>query len=217
MRLAVPQGGGWLVFWLLVLAGAALFLLDEIGTMLDRYAAKDFRWSIRPVFVVTHFALALPILLFAPLQFSARLRRSWPGLHHWIGTVYLAASALAALLAIYLGVTIQFTGSRVPLVIFGTLWLAFTAAAWQTARRRDFVAHQRFVVRGVALALAFVWVRVMGIWEDQLFGFMKGELRGTTREWLSFVLPLLAVETWLTWWPSARRSFRPVCDRPSRE
>ena len=43
--------------------------------------------------------------------------------------------------------------------------------------------------------LAFVWVRVMAQFETALFGFMPTqELRGTTREWLS-------------WWPSARQLF----------
>jgi hypothetical protein len=54
-----------------------------------------------------------------------------------------------------------------------------------------------------AIALAFVLVRVMGEIEESLFSFLPDkDLRGVTREWLCFVLPLLAVETWLTWLPA---------------
>lgn len=204
----------WRVFWIVFLAVASWFVIDDVTPIAREYLKPGFVPTLRQVSASLHFLLALPILLFAPLQFSTALRMRQPRLHRWLGTVFLASSILAALIAIHLGVTIRFTGSRVPLVLFGLLWLCFSIAAWQTARRRDIVAHRKFVVRSIGLALAFVWVRALGVWEDQLFGFMKVELRGTTREWLSFVLPLVVIETWFTWWPAAQRSFRPLGDRP---
>lgn len=198
---------GWALFWLIVVIAAAYFLVESVTTIVVDYSRPDFNWTVRQASATIHFGLALPILVLGPLQFSASFRRRYPRVHRRSGTVFLAASLVAALLAIYLGFTIRFTGSRIPLVLFGTLWVCFNIIAWQAARRRDFQTHQRFVVRGIALALAFVWVRLMGMAEETLFGFMTENLRGTTREWLSFVVPLMLVEGWFTWWPAARRVF----------
>lgn len=200
----------WGLFWLAVVLAAAYFLVDSVTTIATDYSRADFEWTVRQASATIHFGLALPILLLGPLQFSGTLRRRRPRLHRRLGTVFLVASLAAGLLAIYLGFSIRFTGSRIPLVLFGTLWVMFNLIAWQAARRRDFQTHQRFVVRGIALALAFVWVRLMGMAEESLFGFMTENLRGTTREWLSFVIPLVAVESGFTWWPAARRVFAPA-------
>lgn len=55
------------------------------------------------------------------------------------------------------------------------------------------------------IALAFVFIRIMGEAESSLFAFLPdAELRGVTPEWLSFVIPILAVESWYTRWPALR-------------
>ena len=62
------------------------------------------------------------------------------------------------------------------------------------------------MIRGYVLAMAFVWVRVMYDFQDEMFPFIRNvDVRDATREWLSFVAPLLIVETG---WPlnKARRS-----------
>lgn len=152
-----------------------------------------------------HLAVATPLLLIAPLQFSRRFRAQYPLWHRRIGRTYLSFAIVAALVAAYLGVTFERLGSRTPLLIFALLWLAFSLAAWFCARRGAFATHERFVVRSYALALAFVFVRLLGEAQDLLFPFMPDpDLRDTTREWLSFILPLLAVEAWYSWWPSLR-------------
>ncbi len=81
--------------------------------------------------------------------------------------------------AMYLGLTFESAGRRIPLFVFATLWLAFSMAAFVCARRRAFAAHERFVVRSYVIALAFVFVRVMGEAQESIFAFMPDpELRG---------------------------------------
>lgn len=53
----------------------------------------------------------------------------------------------AAILAIYLGATIEYEGSRLSIVVTGALWLFFTLAAWRAAVARNFVAHRAFMIR----------------------------------------------------------------------
>jgi hypothetical protein len=158
---------------------------------------------MRTVGSFVHLAVATPLLLIAPLQFSRRMRAWWPHWHRRTGRVYLSFAMVAAIGALYLGVTFERVGSRIPLAVFAILWLAFSLAAWICARRRAFSVHERFVMRSYAIALAFVFVRLLGEFQDVLFPFMPDPaLRDTTREWLSFVLPLIAVEAWCSWWPS---------------
>ena len=86
------------------------------------------------------------------------------------------------------------------------LWLFFTLAAWRCAVVRDFAAHRLFMIRSYGLALVLVWLRVMYDMQDWLFFYVKDEaLRDTTREWASWVVPLLVLEAWLSWVPLLRR------------
>lgn len=193
--------------WLLLstLLGLGLwYALDAVIYAFLRERPAEESW-MRTAGSFVHLAVATPLLLIAPLQFSRRVRARWPHWHRRVGRVYLSFAAVAAIGAMYLGATFERVGSRVPLVVFAILWLAFSLAAWTCARRRAFSAHERFVMRSYAIALAFVFVRLLGQFQDTLFPFMPDpELRDTTREWLSFVLPLIAVEGWCSWWPSLR-------------
>lgn len=193
----------WLLLAVLVGLGS-WYAGDAVVYAFVRDRPPEESW-LRKAGSFVHLAVAAPLLLIAPLQFSRRVRARWSSWHRRIGRAYLGFAMIAALVAAYLGATLERAGSRTPLVIFALLWLAYSAAAWLCARRGAFAAHERFVVRSYALALAFVFVRLLGEFQDQLFPFMPDQaLRDATREWLSFVLPLLAVETWYSWWPSLR-------------
>ena len=198
----VPKPFKWLL--LSVLLGLGLWYAgDAVIYAFVRERPPD-QW-MRSIGSYIHLAVATPLLLIAPLQFSRRMRARWPHWHRRVGRAYLSLAVVAAIGAIYLGATFERVGSRTPLVLFAILWLAFSLAAWVCARHRAFSAHERFVMRSYAIAFAFVLVRLLGQFQDALFPFMPDqELRDATREWLSFVVPLLAVESWCSWWPSLR-------------
>lgn len=199
----------WLAIWTLIAIPAAWFLYDSVVYVATRDPQPGATMLNRQIWYYAHMAIALPILLIAPLQFYARLRGARPDLHRMLGRTFLAASIVAGLLAIWLGATIQYQGSRIPLALFGALWVAFSAAAWVCAVKRDFVTHRKFVIRSFALGLAFIWVRILGSLEHQLFPFIDSQdVRDTTGEYLSFILPLLLVEIWLSWWPPVRAALR---------
>ena len=55
------------------------------------------------------------------------------------------------------------------------------------------------------LALVLVWLRVMYDFQDYLFFYVQNEdMRDATREWASWVIPLLVVEFWISWLPQMR-------------
>lgn len=199
----------WLAIWLLIGLAAAWFVYDSVIYVASRDPQPGATMLNRQIWYLAHMAIATPILLIAPLQFYARLRGARPDVHRILGRTFLGASIAAGLLAIWLGATIQYQGSRIPLALFGALWVAFSAAAWVCAVKRDFVSHRKFVIRSFALGLAFIWVRILGSLEHQLFPFIDDQdVRDTTGEYLSFVLPLLVVEAWLSWIPSLRAALR---------
>ena len=58
------------------------------------------------------------------------------------------------------------------------------------------------MIRSYAMALVLVWLRLMFDLGDVLFFYVANEdLRDATREWASWVVPLLVVEFYLSWWP----------------
>ena len=193
-------------FWLAALAALSVYYL---------YRAIDYRFlnenmlgpSLfnKQLWYFGHALLALPVVFGAPLQFIPSLRQSAPHLHRWVGRAYAIGASGAAVLAIYLGATIEYEGSRLSLVITGVLWLFFTLAAWRAAVVRNFVAHRAFMVRSYTLALVLVWLRVMYDFQDYLFFYVQDEdMRDATREWASWVVPLLIVEFWISWRPQLR-------------
>lgn len=207
-RAARPRPG-WLILWLLIGIAAAWFIYDSVVYVAARDPQPGATFLNRQLWYLAHMAIATPLLVVAPLQFLAGLRRARPDVHRWLGRAFLASSMLAGALAIWLGATIQYEGSRIPLALFGLVWIGFSAAAWLCARKRDFANHRRFVIRSFAVGLAFIWVRILGSLEDQLFFFISSqEARDTSQEYLSFLLPLLIVETWLSWGPAVQSALR---------
>lgn len=208
-----------LYIWLAVLATLSAYYL---------YRAVDYRFlhanrlgpSLfnKQLWYFSHVLLALPVVFGAPLQFLPNLRQSAPRVHRWIGRAYVIGASGAAILAIYLGATTEYEGSRLSIVITGALWLFFTLAAWRAAVARNFVVHRAFMIRSYTLALVLVWLRVMYDFQDYLFFYVQDEeIRDATREWASWVIPLLAVEFWIAWLPQVRpnNSFKPKPPRGS--
>ena len=202
-----------LYLWLAVLATLSMYYLyravDYRFLHADRLGPSLFN---KQLWYSSHVLLALPVVFGAPLQFLPGLRQSRPRIHRWIGRAYVLGASGAAILAIYLGATTEYEESRLSIVITGSLWLFFTLAAWRAAVGRNFTAHRAFMIRSYTLALVLVWLRVMYDFQDYLFFYVQGEqARDGTREWASWVVPLLIVEFWISWLPQVRpnNSFKP--------
>jgi len=162
---------------------------------------------IGPVWYYVHLLFALPVLLGAPLQFTSELRLRMPAFHRAVGRAYICGATIAALTAVYMGTAGPYEGSRLSIAITGTLWMFFTLAAWRHAVAKNFVAHRTFMIRSYAMALVLVWLRLMYDFQDILFFYVKNEdLRDATREWASWVVPLLVTELYLSWLPQLKKA-----------
>lgn len=191
---------------------AGLILLGGLSAYY-LYRAIDYRFVTtgqlgpslfdKQLWFAAHLLFALPVIIGAPLQFVTRLRQKSPKLHRTLGKLYVGGAIGAALTALYLGATIEYQGSRVPIVLLALLWLFFTVSAWRCAVQKNFEAHRLFMIRSYGLALVLVWLRLMGdIPPDRLFWFIDSpDVRDTTLEWMSWVIPLLIIEFWISWRP----------------
>lgn len=160
----------------------------------------------------SHVLFALPVLVGGPLQFSKKLRTGLPKVHRLMGQVYVFGAVGAALTAIYLGGYVgEYEGSKLPIVLLALLWMFFTLGAWRSAVHGQFDVHRLFMIRSYGLALVLVWLRLMGdVPPDFMFFYIEDEaVRDTTLEWMSWVIPLIAMEIYLSWWPMLKRRKAP--------
>ncbi|MCW5958939.1 MAG: DUF2306 domain-containing protein [Pyrinomonadaceae bacterium] len=153
---------------------------------------------------VFHLITALPVLILGPIQFSESFRQRHINRHRQFGKIYVVASIFGGLSALYLGFTLPYQGSIVPVIIGSLLWLFMTTGAWVTIKRKNVQAHRLFMIRSYVLALTFISLRILSDMVEHLnilFFIENQDVKDTTYEWMSWVLPLLVTELWINWVP----------------
>lgn len=191
------------VFWLIVALLSAYYLYRGIKFRFF----TDGNLTDKAIWYYSHLATAIAPLLIGPFQFWTWLRVNHVTIHRTMGKIYIIGSILGGLTAFYLGLTIDLDGSIVPLLLLSTTWLFMSISAWVTIRQGNIQAHRLFVIRSYGLALVFVFLRLMGdIPQDKLFFFIDSpEIRDTTLEWVSWIIPLLTIELIFSWIPLMQR------------
>lgn len=141
------------------------FVVQPSNPAWQHYA--PFKWWLLP-----HAVFGTIVLLFAPFQFSDRLRKRFTKAHRVMGRLYvLGAFALAPT-----GAYIQYFQERfgaprsftVLGVVDATMLMAATALALLFAVQRKIALHRQWAIRSYAIALVFIGARfVLGItgWE----------------------------------------------------
>ena len=148
----------WLVIMLLSVGvgGYALYLVATgfaamplQNPMLDPYGLQ------------VHVAASGVAMLVGAFQFFKPLRARAPTLHRWIGRIYVAACVIGGVA----GGIIALSSNAGPIAGWGfltlaLLWVPFTLLALRAAMQRDFVAHERWMIRSSALTFAAVTLRI---------------------------------------------------------
>ena len=141
------------------------FLVDSSHPAWQHYA--PFKWWLLP-----HGIFGAIVLLFAPLQFSDRLRKRFTRAHRIMGRLYVAGAILLAPLGAYIQYYQERMGAPRSFTILGivdaALLMGATTLAFVFAFRRKIALHRQWATRSYALALVFIAGRfVMGItgWE----------------------------------------------------
>jgi Predicted membrane protein (DUF2306) len=141
------------------------FLINSSHPAWQHYA--PFKWWLLP-----HGIFGAIVLLFAPLQFSERLRQRFTKTHRVMGRLYVAGALLLAPLGAYIQYYQERMGAprsfTVLAIVDATMLMGATSLAFLFAFKRKIALHRQWATRSYAIALVFIGARfVLGItgWE----------------------------------------------------
>lgn len=155
----------------------------------------------------THAILGPIALLLGIFQFIPTTRRT--AYHRWAGRVYVFACLVGAVA----GFSVAFTTAAGPVaaagfVILAVLWASTTMMAYVTARRRDFVAHRRWMVRSYSLTAAAITLRlILLLGAAAGLGFMGPYVFAA---WASWIINLAIGEAIIRRRPQPSGALRPA-------
>lgn len=142
------------------------FLIDSEHPAWQRYEA--FKWWLLP-----HGVFGAIVLLFAPFQFSERMRQRFTKAHRVMGRFYVVGALALAPMGAYIQYYQERMGGPRSFTILGiidaTMLMSATLLALLFAVRRKIALHRQWATRSYAIALVFIAARfVMGItgWEQ---------------------------------------------------
>jgi len=195
------------IFWSIIIILSAYYFSRAIHYRFFIEGIGVSFWN-KQFWFVTHLMTAIAPLVLGPFQFWTWLRIHHVKWHKFLGKLYILGCILGGLTALHLGYTQPYEGSIVPVLILALLWLFMTISAWISIKNGNIRAHQLFMIRSYTLTLVFVFLRILGdlISNYGLLAFIENtDIKDTTQEWLSWVIPLLIVEIVISWLPSIRR------------
>lgn len=141
------------------------FLIDSSHPAWQRY--ESFKWWLLP-----HAVFGAIVLLFAPLQFSDRLRQRFTKTHRVMGRLYVLGAFVLAPLGAYIQYYQERTGMprsfTVLAIVDAAMLMGATGLAFLFAVRRKIALHRQWATRSYSIALVFITGRfVMGVtgWE----------------------------------------------------
>jgi uncharacterized membrane protein len=148
-----------------------------------------------PLGIQIHIAASAVALTIGAFQFLKPLRRRHPQVHRWTGRVYVGACVIGGIAG---GAIALYTSAGLVagwgFFILALLWVPFTLLALAAAMRRDFVAHERWMVRSFALTFAAVTLRLYLPFGAMTVGF---EVAYPIIAWAAWVPNLIVAEIWL--------------------
>ena len=141
------------------------FLVDSHHPAWQHY--ESFKWWLLP-----HGIFGAIVLLFAPFQFSERLRQRFTKAHRIMGRFYVVGALGLAPLGAYIQYYQERMGAPRSFTILGivdaSMLMGATALAFLFAFKRKIALHRQWATRSYAIALVFIGARfVMGVtgWE----------------------------------------------------
>lgn len=141
------------------------------------------------------FASAVALAL-GPFQFFSALRSARPGLHRWLGRLYLGVGVLVGGLA---GLYMAFHAyggvpGRLGFACLALAWLFTGWRAYLAVRAGKLAAHRRWMVRNFALTFAAVTLR---LWlPGSMVAGVPFDLAYPLVAWFCWVPNLVVAELW---------------------
>jgi uncharacterized membrane protein YozB (DUF420 family) len=135
------------------------FMVGGVEATMDFVA---YHARLRPIAFFAHVTLAPIALALVPFQLWQGLRQKRVQVHHMLGRLYGMAVLVSGLAGLWLAITTE----AGPVAAFGfgllaVLWLGTTIAGISLAMRGDRIAHQRWMIRSIALTFAAISLRLL--------------------------------------------------------
>jgi hypothetical protein len=141
------------------------FIIDSSHPVWQHY--EPFKWWLLP-----HAVFGTIVLLFAPLQFSDRLRQRFTKSHRVMGRLYVVGALFLAPLGAYIQYYQERMGAPRSFTILAgvdaAMLMGTTLLAFLFAFKRKIALHRQWAIRSYSVALVFITGRfVMGAtgWE----------------------------------------------------
>ena len=144
------------------------FIVEPDNPVWQRY--ESFKWWLLP-----HAVFGAIVLLFAPLQFSDRLRQRFTRGHRVMGRLYVLGVFVLAPLGAYIQYFQERSGAprsfTILAIVDAAMLIGATALAGLFAYKRKIGLHRQWAIRSYAIALVFIAGRfVLGITGWELLG-----------------------------------------------
>jgi hypothetical protein len=165
--------------------------IEFLRTKLNVWHHDIWRWGF-----FLHVFTSPLVLLAGALQFNSHLINNRPLIHRYLGLSYLIIVLFisgpgAFVMGIYAN---GGAPAKVSFVFLTTLWLIFTALAWYYAKRKRYIVHAEFMIRGYALTLSAITLRIYGIVINHYHFGLKPVDKYIIVAWLSWVPNIIIAE-----------------------
>lgn len=157
----------YVVFSLIAVATAYVMFHNERFLVNSQHPAWQhygpFKWWLLP-----HGIFGAIVLLFAPFQFSDRLRKRFTKAHRVMGRFYVIGALGLAPLGAYIQYFQERMGAPRSFSVLGvvdaTMLMSITIIAFVFAFKRKIALHKQWATRSYAVALVFIGARfVLGV------------------------------------------------------
>ncbi|WP_027418298.1 DUF2306 domain-containing protein [Crocinitomix catalasitica] len=123
----------------------------------DEIALVHYQWSF-----FIHVYISIFVLLLGITQFSKSIRLKYRSWHKAMGKAYVG---LILFLAAPSGLVMAFYAnggffSKLAFVLLAVFWFYFTFKAFQKVKQKDWIGHQKFMLRSYALTLSAISLRL---------------------------------------------------------
>lgn len=203
----------WGITIFLVLIGIAivvrrlLFLKDleaaggYVAGTKNRSPVPDTGFAQHPLLTFIHIVPGLIFMLLAPLQFSKKIRSSYPRFRRITWYIVFISGLIIGSTALIMGFTMAIGGitETLAVAVFGVLFLVSLFRSYVYLIKNQAALHREWMIRVLAIGLAvsttrpivamfFATSRFTGLTVQQYFGVAF---------WIAFLLHITVAEIWI--------------------
>lgn len=128
---------------------------DMVRLFSDALYQQELNLATSPIANISHRIFGLVFYVIGMAQFNRRFRAKNPALHRWCGRLYMVLAVLVVITATILAFRHAFAGQieQIMTLLLSALFGGFTIIGLVMARRKNFVAHREYMIRGFATTL----------------------------------------------------------------